>query len=362
MWGTRYPWQSTTLTSRFLNPFSQASLPAPRLRQSLLEWYDRHRRPLPWRTNSSLYRTVLSEFMLQQTQVSTVLPYFERWLKQFPDFSSLARAEEAAVLKAWEGLGYYSRARNLHKLARELVAMEAIPESYEAWLKLPGIGPYTAAAVTSIEFNQPEAVVDGNVIRVLARITANDTPFKDAVGATKSLRPLAQTLLDPHRPGDFNQALMELGATVCRPKKPTCLLCPWAGTCRGLKTGNPEAFPARRPRPLKQRSIDRLFLLRGKGGAREVLLEKIPDSARRLAGQFQLPEFPDKSAPPGTLPLLEKKRGISNERITERIFAPPPAFNPHKQHHWIPLEALPQVTIPGPHRRWIEELLEKKET
>ena len=156
------------------------------MRETLLAWYDEHQRPLPWRTQPSLYRTVLSEFMLQQTQVATVLPYFDRWLQKFPSFDILAAAEEAEVLKAWEGLGYYSRARNLQKLARELASMDAPPTTYAEWIKLPGIGPYTAAAVTSIAFQQPEAVVDGNVIRVLARITADDSLHKDAAAATKA--------------------------------------------------------------------------------------------------------------------------------------------------------------------------------
>ena len=140
--------------------------------QCLLDWYDEHQRTLPWRTRPSLYKTVVSEFMLQQTRVATVLPYFQKWISKFPDFSSLASAKEDEVLKSWEGLGYYSRARNLHKVAQIMSTQKSIPHDIAFWLRLPGIGPYIAAAVTSISFGQNEAVCDGNVVRVLTRILA----------------------------------------------------------------------------------------------------------------------------------------------------------------------------------------------
>lgn len=329
------------------------------MRESLLAWYDEHQRKLPWRAAPSLYRTVISEFMLQQTQVATVLPYFDRWMQKFPDFEALAAAQETEVLKAWEGLGYYSRARNLHKLAKELGSMNAPPTTYAGWLTLPGIGPYTAAAVTSIAFEQPEAVVDGNVIRVLARVTADDTVHKDAASATKAYRPLAQKLLHPERPGDFNQAVMELGATVCRPKKPTCLLCPWLQSCQGQQSGDPERFPRKKQRKIIERRVNRLFQTRQHRGDTQILLEKIPDDAARLAGQFQLPEVPPNISLRGKKPLLTKTRGIGNERIAEPIFSLKKSIPLADKHHWIALKNLPDLTIPGPHRRWIEELLNR---
>ena len=152
--------------------------------------------------------------MLQQTQVKTMLPYFARWHEQLPDFKALAAASEAKVLKLWEGLGYYSRARNLHKLAQAVAAMPQMPITPEAWRELPGIGPYTAAAITSISFGTPAAVVDGNVVRILARLTADETPYRDSSAAAKVYAPLADQLLNHDHPGDHNQAMMQLGATV----------------------------------------------------------------------------------------------------------------------------------------------------
>ena len=159
------------------------SLDAPAFRRALAAWFERHRRTLPWRTERSLYRTVVSEFMLQQTQVATVLPYFERWMKALPDFAALAAAEEAVVLKLWEGLGYYRRARFLHKLAREFVALPAPPRTADAWAELTGVGPYTAAAIASLAFDDPAACVDGNVVRILARITGDTRAFADGSAA-----------------------------------------------------------------------------------------------------------------------------------------------------------------------------------
>ena len=154
---------------------------ATAFRQALLGWYASAQRQLPWRSNPSIYKTVVSEFMLQQTQVKTVVPYFERWLEQFPDFAALASAPGEAVLKYWEGLGYYSRARNLHKLAKTYVALASKPATAAEWQELPGIGPYTAAAISSIAQNYPAAVVDGNVVRILARLTGDDRMFKATV-------------------------------------------------------------------------------------------------------------------------------------------------------------------------------------
>ena len=173
---------------------------------ALLTWYREQRRRLPWREAPSLYKTVVSEFMLQQTQVKTVLPYFARWLEALPDFAALAAAPEARVLKLWEGLGYYSRARNLHKMAKAYVALPRAPITPTEWQALPGIGPYTSAAITSIALNQPAACVDGNVVRILARLTANATPFRDSTAAAKVLGPLAHELLNPAAPTDSSPA------------------------------------------------------------------------------------------------------------------------------------------------------------
>ena len=198
--------------------------------------------------------------MLQQTRVSTVLPYFENWLKKFPDFQTLASATEDEVLKAWEGLGYYSRARNLHKLAKIAATWEAHPETPKEWMKLPGVGPYIAAAITSIALGKAEAVCDGNLVRVLTRIFAIDGEFKDGATAQKKLQPVAQSLIDQERPGDYNQAMMELGATFCHRQSPLCLTCPVLEFCNSGRAGDAENFPKLQKKKNKKKSIHRYWL------------------------------------------------------------------------------------------------------
>ena len=206
-------------------------------RVQLLDWYDREHRKLPWRVEPSLYRTVVSELMCQQTQIATVLPYFDRWMQDLPDFEALAAAPEEKVLKLWEGLGYYSRARNLQKLAKALVEMESYPTDAKSWQKLPGIGPYTAAAIASIHNGQTIAVVDGNVIRVISRLLADDREFKDGPSAAKLLQDTANELQESACPGNYNQATMELGALICTKHNPLCTVCPVVDLCAAASTG-----------------------------------------------------------------------------------------------------------------------------
>lgn len=193
----------------------------------LLRWYDTHKRSLPWRESHDPYRVWVSEIMLQQTQVATVLPYYERWIERFPNVQSLAVANEHDVLSYWQGLGYYRRARFLLKGAQYVVE-HGIPMSYEAWLKVPGVGAYTAAAIASIAFQQPVSLVDGNVERVYARLTGSRASGQKLHEEAKAW---AAKQLYKSRPGDWNQALMELGATVCTPKNARCETCPVAEQC-----------------------------------------------------------------------------------------------------------------------------------
>ncbi len=217
----------------------------------LLAWYDRHHRRLPWRVSPSdrragevpdPYRVWLSEIMLQQTTVAAVKAYFEAFTARWPGVADLAAASEEDVLKAWAGLGYYSRARNLHACARRIVAEHGgrFPESEAALRALPGVGAYTAAAIAAIAFDRPATVVDGNVERVVARLFAVEAAMP---AAKPDLRRLAATLTPALRPGDFAQATMDLGATICTPRSPACGLCPWSGTCAGRALGSPETFP-----------------------------------------------------------------------------------------------------------------------
>lgn len=226
------------------------------LRASLLQWYDANRRDLPWRRTRDPYAIWISETMLQQTRVETVIPYYERFLERFPDVDALADAEEEDVFSLWAGLGYYSRARNLHRAAQQ-VAREhdgTLPHSADALRKLPGIGRYTAGALASIAFDAPEPIVDGNVIRVLTRLYGirDDAASKPVVAR---LWQEAERLAEGERPGDLNQALMELGALLCTPRTPHCLACPLARRCDARKQGDAAALPVKArktpPRPLE---------------------------------------------------------------------------------------------------------------
>ncbi len=223
-------------------------------RKDLLAWFETHSRQLPWRETEDPYCIWVSEVMLQQTQVKKVLEYYQQFVKRFPDVESLAGAALQDLLKTWEGLGYYARARNLHKAAQVVVGDLAgeIPADYAGFRKLPGVGDYIAAAVQSIAFNRPYAVVDGNVKRVLARLFLIDAPINQSASG-QIFQEKADLLLDQTAPGIFNQAMMELGATVCRPQSPTCIVCPVNTACRAFQTVRQEDFPVRqKPKPLPE--------------------------------------------------------------------------------------------------------------
>jgi A/G-specific adenine glycosylase len=227
------------------------------LRMRLLEWFHKYQRDLPWRRNRDPYRIWLSEIMLQQTRVAAVIPFYERFLEHFPTIAALAAAPEAEVLRLWAGLGYYSRARNLHRAAKEVVAKHGgdFPRSAEHTLALPGIGSYTAAAILSIAFGERHAVLDGNVARVVARLNAVHGDLREGA-RWQSLQATADALLAPDAPSDWNQAMMELGAMICTPKSPQCLICPVAEFCRARERGLTEVIPEKR----KKRATEEIEL------------------------------------------------------------------------------------------------------
>lgn len=226
------------------------------LAQQLLAFYDREGRSLPWRGERDLYRIWVSEIMLQQTGVGTVLPYYQRFLERFPDVQSLSLAREEEVLIVWQGLGYYRRARHLHHAAQQVVATMAgqLPERLADLLNLPGIGPSTAAAILAIGRDQPHAILDGNVKRVLARLIALPHPLSSGV-AQRQLWSLARSLTPNERPGDYAQAIMDLGATVCTRTHPACQRCPWQTHCQANAQGKSAVFPIVTPRPAKPRRM-----------------------------------------------------------------------------------------------------------
>jgi A/G-specific adenine glycosylase len=252
--------------------------------RTLLSWYRAHRRELPWRETSDPYRIWVSEVMLQQTTVPAVLSYYRNWFSLFPNVRALARSRLEKVLKAWEGLGYYQRARNLHRAARVISEKHAgsVPRRYEDLVALPGFGPYTAAAVVSIAYGKPYPVLDANVRRVLMRLLCvKEEP--DSQTEKEFLCYLA-ALLPKTSPGDFNQALMELGALVCRPKNPACLLCPWQRFCLAYKKGEQEVIPPPKKRNYKE--IEAVVGIIRESG--KYLIQKRP-SPGLLAGLWEFP-------------------------------------------------------------------------
>jgi A/G-specific adenine glycosylase len=276
-------------------------------RRALLSWYDQHRRDLPWRRDRHPYRIWISEIMLQQTRVAAVLEHYARFLQRFPTVEKLAAARENSVLAVWSGLGYYHRARRMHQAAK-LIARErggVFPQSAEEWLELPGIGRYTAAAIASIALDEPVAVVDGNVERVLLRL-CGEPSGKEAAWQQ------ADALLDRARAGDFNQAMMELGATVCTPRAPQCLICPVHSFCvtRGMEAAKPQA--ARKTR-------DTHYALIRRGSS--VLLVRRAAGESLMAGMWELPPVLSPENLNGDAPVLRVRHSITDTDYRVSVFA-----------------------------------------
>ncbi|WP_443750572.1 A/G-specific adenine glycosylase [Asticcacaulis solisilvae] len=263
-----------------------------RLRADLLEWYDRHKRDLPWRRGArDPYRVWLSEIMLQQTTTAHAAPYYSRFLELWPAVTDLAAAPDEQVMAEWAGLGYYSRARNLIKCARAVVADHGgrFPDTEAGLLSLPGLGAYTAAAVAAIAFDKPANVIDGNIERVMARLYALETPLPEGKAL---VRQAAQQWVSAERAGDWPQALMDLSAAVCRPKTPQCLLCPLREGCSGYASGNPEKYPVKAAKTAKPRRHGIAFLIVGEGG---FIAERRADKGL-LGGMLGVPHTPWRDA------------------------------------------------------------------
>jgi len=276
----------------------------PAVPERLLLWYDKNARVLPWRTDGDPYRVWISEIMLQQTRVETVIPYYERFLDEIPSIRALSETSDDKLFKLWEGLGYYSRARNIRKAA-EILCREyggVFPKSHEDILRLPGIGPYTAGAIASICFGLPVPAVDGNVLRVFARLMEITTPIDDP-DVPKRIRALLSDVyaaLAPNRRGAFTQALMELGACVCVPNgAPLCADCPVAKFCKAFRDEIPEDFPVRTAKKEK-RNEDRTILILKRGD--RFAVRRRPDKGL-LAGLWELPNVPERLTEKGVLDL-----------------------------------------------------------
>ena len=353
-----------------------------RFHTDLIDWYQSVKRTMPWRDTDDPYRIWVSEIMLQQTRVDQAQPYFERFVEAFPTVHALADAERDEVLRVWEGLGYYSRARYLHNAA-QLIVDEfdgAVPDTYDAIRELPGVGPYTAAAVLSIAYDKPHAVLDGNVIRVLSRVFAVEENVKSAP-VKRRLQAAADALIDPEQPGTFNQAMMELGALICTPRSPSCADCPVQPACQAETDGNPEDYPVtpdKKPIPHYDIAVGLVFDDEG-----HLLIQRRPDDGM-LGGLWEFPggkqEEGEDLATTCQRELREElgievdvadhfytlSHAYSHFKITMHAFrcriasgTPSPELDQPLQ--WVPVEALDDYAFPRANRRLIEEL-ERRQT
>lgn len=346
------------------------------LRQNLRRWFRKNARDLPWRHQRTPYRVWVSELMLQQTQVATVIPYYLRWMERFPNVERLASAPIAAVLKHWEGLGYYRRARYLHEGAKRIVASGGrFPDTHEALLTLPGVGPYTAGAIASLAFGLAHPVVDGNVERVLLRL-AGDSGHPENPLLQKRIWQCAALLLPPRSPGAFNEGLMELGAMVCTPARPDCASCPLRGLCRAWLTKKVEGIP-RQSAQVPAVKVSRVAIImqcRGK-----VLMKRRSEQGR-LGGLWQFPEVEwagkarSETALHRLLGVLESsniggvrrcviRHSIMNERVTTTFLA---AMLENRRpltlatHAWRSILSLETIAMPIAHRKAARALLAER--
>jgi len=314
------------------------------LAANLLRWYAAHHRDLPWRRTRDPYRIWVSEIMLQQTRAEAVIPYYQRFLDRFPNLAALAAASAEEVLGIWSGLGYYSRARNLHKAARLMDGV--FPRGYQAIRDLPGVGDYTAAAIASIAFGLPHAVLDGNVMRVIARLT-NDPADIGASRTRARFRAIAQHHLDgldPRRAGAFNQAIMELGATVCLPRAPRCGICPLAKVCEARRAGRQSQLPVklRKTAPVKIGMAVAVVERRGR-----LLLWQRAADARRLGGFWELPSLEQLPELLGMVEISKFRHTITHHHYSVTVQAGflAPKARVARPMRWIPMEALPSLPL-----------------
>lgn len=315
-------------------------------RSRLLDWYDAEKRDLPWRVDTDPYRVWVSEIMLQQTTVATVVPYYERWVQRFPTASALAESDIDEALALWQGLGYYRRCRNLHAAAN-IVSIEGLPDDLEGWMALPGVGRYTAGAICAIALNMPVAAVDGNVERVFARVHSDDD-----VDLMRSATEWSTGLVQCHRPGDVVQALMELGATVCRPATPSCERCPVSASCLALKHGTQDNLPT----PKKRKETVQLehFVIvpvcEGRFGVRKIAegqwWEGLYEFPRSVSLSRLLEQYEDVSVHS----LGEVKHTVTHHRISIQAHIAV-VVRTEEPLQWLSPNELLEIAMPAPQRR-----------
>ncbi|WP_284735540.1 A/G-specific adenine glycosylase [Dongia deserti] len=333
--------------------------------QKLLAWYDRHRRSLPWRARPGVtadpYHVWLSEIMLQQTTVPAVKPYYETFLKRWPTVEELARADIHDVMAAWAGLGYYARARNLHKCAVIVTERHGgrFPDGEDALRELPGIGRYTAGAIAAIAFDRHATILDGNVERVVSRIHRLQTPLPKA---KVELWALAEQLTPKERPGDYAQAIMDLGATICTPQKPACSLCPWRGDCAAFAAGDQETYPRKAPKAERPRRYGAAFWIVNERG--EVALRRRPPSGL-LGGMLEPPGTAWADQPLGKTAALRKaplsaewrwcdgmvRHVFTHFALELQVACAWVAGRPLKDTEWVAIDQLGAVALPSVMRK-----------
>lgn len=328
----------------------------------LLCWFDAHRRELPWRESHprNPYHVWVSEIMLQQTRTETVKDYFRRWMEQFPTLQDLAQASEEQILRAWQGLGYYSRARNLHKAARQVMVEYGgeMPRDAKKLQSLPGIGAYTAGAIASMAFGQKVPAVDGNLLRVLARLYGVDQDITSTAGK-RTLTGLAETSIPEDRPGDFNEAMMDLGANICIPKHPRCGQCPLIEQCRAYQEKRTEQLPVKRPKAPQKEFAAACGLMIREG---KFLLHKRPAKGM-LASMWEFPmvlEETEKEARQGLDELLQGKTGevlwehkhvFTHQIWTMKAYVLKEGIVPEGEYAFFSPEEWEQVPLAGPHAK-----------
>jgi A/G-specific adenine glycosylase len=332
------------------NPCSSVAFQKNQFRATLTSWYHANGRLLPWRQTRDPYAILVSEFMLQQTQVAAVIPYYNEWLRRFPDFAALARAPESDILHAWQGLGYYARARNLHAVAKTVQHRHEgrFPHNLAAISALPGVGRYTANAVATFAFDEPVPIVETNTARVLARLFDFHGPIDRAAGR-EELWKHARTLVPKYSARTYNSALVDLGALICSPRQPKCRICPVKKFCR---VKDPETLPNKKERPPTLRLTEHhAFIAR-----QETIL--LQQANRRWRGMWILPPLQRRSA--NQRPVYRSIFPFTNHRVALNVYALRRKKIDNRSQRWIRVDSLDSIPVPSPHRRAIAALVSKR--